>query len=356
MTIPAIVYFTIFLRDAIKTRQTIFAYLALLFGIYLLQHVAKVQQFYLSAEWEAVLFFVVTQIAFIFIVLCLSIIMDMFEKNTPYSGKQTALTILAAIAVGGLLVNPTLIITPMEGTFLVRVDPEGVGRAIQEVFLLVTGIVILVTLFRSYQNAIAFKQKSLLRGMFWGTFIALFIGSILPGLMEFGSTHGFFTWDLLHVPLFEGIFQDLGILLLGAAIMRVSKNPWLLQRQQVYFILVLSRDGVDLYSKVFNPEITPTDLTLFSGGFSAVTSLFQEVTKTSTQVKSIVLEENELRLINREHFICAMLVDNSTQASEVAHQKFTNEFEALYGQVAKDYDGNAAIFEAADRIAEKYFD
>ncbi len=356
MALPAIVFFIIFVRDAIKTKQTIFGYLALLFGIYLLQHAVKVQQFFLINPSDAGLFFGITQVSFIFIVLSLSIVVDMFEKNTPYSGKQTALTILAAIAVGGLLINPTLITTPTEGTFLLQVDPGGLARASQEIFLLVAGVVILVTLFQSYQNATAFKQKSLVRGMFWGTFISLFLGSILPGMMEFGAVHGLFTWDLVHIPLFEGIFQDLGILVLGAAIMRVSKNPWLLQRQQVYFILVLSRDGVDLYSKVFNPEITPTDLTLFSGGFSAVTSLFQEVTKTSTQVKSIVLEENELRLINREHFVCAMLVDYSTQASEVAHQKFTNEFEALYGRVAKDYDGNAAIFEAAERIAEKYFD
>ncbi len=356
MAIPAVVFFIIFVRDAIKTRQTIFGYLALLFSLYLLQHVFKIQQFFLVIEWDAEFFFMISQVLFIFIVLSLSLVVDMFEKNAPYSGKQTALTILATLAVGGLLINPSLLITPIEGTFTVQVDPHGLERAIQATFFLVAGLVILVTLFRSYQNATAFKQKSLVRGMFWGTFISLFVGSILPAVIEFGTVYGFFSLNLSQISLFEGLFQDFGILVVGAAIVRVSKNPWLLQRQQVYFLIVLSHEGVDLYSKVFNPEITPTDLTLFSGGFSAVTSLFQEVTKTSTQVKSIVLEDNELRLINREHFVCAMLVDYSTQASEVAHQKFTNEFEALYGQVAKDYDGNASIFEAADRIAEKYFD
>lgn len=356
MAIPAIVFFIIFVRDAIKTKQKIFGFLALLFGLYLLQHVVKVPQLFLATEEEAEVFFVISQALFLFIVLSLSLVVDMFEKNTPYSGKQTVLAILAAIAVGGMLLNPALISTPIEGTFLVRVDPHGLARIGQEVFLLVAGMVILVTLFQSYQNATAFKQKSLVRGMFWGTFISLVLGSILPGIVEFSATYGLFTADLLYIPIFEGVLQDLGILVLGAAIMRVSKNPWLLQRQQVYFILVLSHEGVDLYSKVFNPEISPTDLTLFSGGFSAVTSLFQEVTKTSTQVKSIVLEDNELRLINRDHFVCAMLVDYSTQASEVAHQKFTNEFEELYGKIAKEYDGDASVFEAADRIAEKYFD
>ncbi len=356
MAIPAVVFFIIFVRDAVKTKQKIFGFLALLFGLYLLQHVVKVPQFFVVTEWVAEMLFVISQTLFMFIVLSLSLVVDMFEKNTPYSGKQTMLTILAAIAIGGMLINPALISTPIEGTFIVRVDPHNLARAVQGIFLLVAGMVISVTLFQSYKNATAFKQKSLVRGMFWGTFISLIIGSIIPGMVEFAVTYALITADLLYIPLIEGVLQDLGMLVLGAAIMRVSKNPWLLQRQQVYFILVLSHEGVDLYSKVFNPEITPTDLTLLSGGFSAVTSLFQEVTKTSTQVKSIVLEDNELRLINRDHFVCAMLVDYSTQASEVAHQKFTNDFEALYGQIAKEYDGDASVFEAADRIAEKYFD
>jgi len=353
--IPAVAFLILFLREAIKTRQTMFGFLAILFGVFVFQHYFNIQQYFLTEEGLANLFFVSSQVCEISIILVFSIIVETFEKSTPYSGKQLIFTILAAMTMGGMFFNPALITQPAYGTFIARFDPNSFLSGWQATFLFIAFIWLIVTIYPSYRSAMAYRQKELVKSLFYGTIFTMLIGAVVPNIVEFGVTRGIIDFDVTYIGVFEGVFEDIGMLVVGAAFLRVSKNPWLLQRQEVYFILVLSEDGVDIYSKVFNPEITPTDITLFSGGFTAVTSLFQEVTKSDTQVKSIVLEESELRFIKREHFVCAMLVDHTTAAIEVAHMKFVKDFERMFGSMLEEHDGNVTWFSDADRLADLYF-
>ncbi len=103
--------------------------------------------------------------------------------------------------------------------------------------------------------------------------------------------------------LVQSIPQNIGILIIGIAFLRISKNPWLLQRQRVYFLVVYSHDGINLYSKIFSKEIISNDTVLLAGAFSAVTSLIGDCTKSAGNVKSILLEGKQLRIINQKRFI-----------------------------------------------------
>jgi hypothetical protein len=143
--------------------------------------------------------------------------------------------------------------------------------------------------------------------------------------------------------------------MVGWGFYRVSKHPWLLQRQQVHLLIVISNDGLDIFSKIFRPDITPDDVTLLTGGFSAVSSMFQEATKISGTLQAILFEGKELHLLRREFFTTAILVDYSTQASDVALLKFTSDFEAQFGENLSNFSGNVSQLEPAGAIADTYF-
>ena len=68
-----------------------------------------------------------------------------------------------------------------------------------------------------------------------------------------------------------------------------------------------------------------------------------------------MLEGKLLKIINRKSFICALLVEYLTPASEVAHEKFVEDFENEFHEVLENFSGEVTNFQAADKISEKYF-
>jgi cytochrome c oxidase subunit IV len=332
-----------------------FGYLALLFGVYIIQQLFAIQQYFITSASNAGTNFVITQGLQTLSIFLLAIVVEMFAKNTPYTGKQMFFAMLAAATIGGMALTPDLVVTPIEGTFLVNFASNSPETMLQGIFALIVGFWLLFALFRSRLHAKAELQKSLIKGMFFGTLIMVFVGSTLTSVVDYFATRAIFRFDITTVSVIGNVLQDLGMIVIGIAFIRISRNPWLLQQQQVYFILVISKEGLDIFSRTFRPEISPNDLTLFSGGFSAVSSMFKEVTKSESVVKSIMFEGKELRLINRKNFICALLVDYSTQASELAQLKFANDFEELFGEDLQNPSGNVTEFSLADQLAELYF-
>ncbi len=355
--IPSLIFCIAFVRDIKKTHQKMFAYLTALFFVYLLQHALAIMQYFIGTGQAAQVNFVTSQCLQILIILIFSLIIEMFENNTPYTGKQMAFAILAAITVGAMMGSPELITTALGNTFLVQFKGNATERIFQALFSVIAGFWLLFTIYVNYVKAKVQKQRSLLKALLWGAVITILVGSAFPGIIAYMTTQGMFHFDVTLVTAFWGVFQDIGIIIVGIAFMRISQDPWLLQRQQVYFVLVLTHEGLDIYSKAFRPEISPTDMTLFSGGFTAVTSMFREVTKETAEVKAILFKGRELRLLNREHFVCALLVDFSTQSSEIAHQKFANDFEAMFKEKLQDRSsGDVSAFAEADVLANFYFE
>ncbi len=149
--------------------------------------------------------------------------------------------------------------------------------------------------------------------------------------------------------------NNIGMFIIGLAFYRASKQPWLLQRQKVHLLLLYNKAGLDIFSKIFSEDITPEDVTLLTGGFTAVSSMFQEATKSGDKVQSIQFEGRTLRLLNREFFVSALLVDYTTQASELALQKFTEDFEKKFDNELRTFAGNVSKFEKARVIVDQYF-
>ncbi len=348
---PSIVLFIIFLRNFIKTRQRMFSYLTLLFITYLIKHFFQVGHFLKEFEETAELNFVLFQVFEMLISYILIFILEMFETDIYFSKRQMLLTILAFLTIGGMLINPGLVSYPLENRTIVSFPISII--IMQIIFNTVAGIWLIFMLDRSRKSAQSYKQKKLIKWLFAGLLFAVILPSFPIIFREQSeSIPPIFSTGMV---LLQNIFQNIGMLIIGIAFLRVSKSPWLLQRQKIHLLVVYAHGGVSLYSKVFSKELAFDDTLLLSGGFSAVTSMFEEVTKTPGKVKAILLEGKELRIINKETFLSALLVEYTTQASELAHEKFTEEFEKRFIYELNNFAGDVSIFKPAEEIAKQYF-
>lgn len=119
--------------------------------------------------------------------------------------------------------------------------------------------------------------------------------------------------------------------------------------------MIYSHDGLTLFSKTFSKEISSHNINLLAGAFSAVSSLIKDSTKSTGNVETIILEEKILKIINRDSFICTLLVEYSIQASEEAHKNFALDFENRFYQDLPNFEGEVSIFKKADNLVSKYF-
>ena len=329
-----------------------FGFLAILFSTYLIRTIFQVNKNLELSEGEIILFFIFFQIFNMLALYSLILVLEVFEKNIQFSWRQILMTILVFIAIGGMISNPDLESQPIEGLIFISFKPISFEFIFRMLFHFIAGILLVIALHRSIKSAWSLKQKNLIKWLTCGTIFTFFmplIPQIATGLLRQVSID-----FLMITSLIQELFQNFGMIIIGVAFLRVSKNPWLLQRQKIHLLMVYSQSGLKLYSKAFIKELTSDDLLLLAGGFSAVTSLLKEATKTTGQVKAILLEGKELRIINRENFICVLLVEFTTQASELAHEKFTLEFEQKYKEELKNFNGEVSLFNSAEALATQY--
>ena len=328
-------------------------YLACLFLTYLINHFFQTGYLLSEIQEVAELSFIMSQVFEMLTFYILVIVFEMFDKNIQFSRRQTIISLLIFVAIGGLLTQPDLNVETVGNNYLIYHERYSVISICQLLFNFVASSWLTVMLYKSRKSAQSTKQKHLIVSLFFGLILAIFVPSF-PHIFREYMQH--LTKDqLIITTLIDRVTQNFGMLIIGIAFIRISKHPWLLQRQKVHLLLVFTREGIDLYSKTFSDKITQEDLTLLTGGFSAVSALFKEATDTSGEVKSIQLEDKELRLIAREEFICALLVDYSTQASELAHKNFTNDFEQKFSKELNNFKGLISVFEPAEEIALQYF-
>ncbi|MCP4763709.1 MAG: hypothetical protein GY870_18200, partial [archaeon] len=295
------------------------------------------------------------QLVEVIMLFSIIIVLIMFEKNNIFSIQQLILAILASLSIGGLITSPSLQSTSMLGGYLISFVRGSMTPILLVIFNTYINIILVMVLIKNRKEAKSKEQTKLVKGFSIGFFCSIFFGSFLVRFIEqFLVTSGFQELSMTLL-LFKGIILNLGMIIIGLAFLRVSKSPWLLQNQKVHLLLVYSIDGIAMYMKSFRDDLKDEDLLLLSGAFSAVTSLFQEATKTTGTIQAIKLEGKELRIIEREHFLCAILVEYSTQASEVAHENFVNEFEKKYNDELKNFEGEVSGFTGANIITSKYF-
>ncbi len=305
----------------------------------------------ISTELDIIIFFfLISEIFNILTIYSLILLLEFFEKNIQFSRTQTIMTMLIFTLIGLILSNPDVNINITGDIYVDSFYYDSLIIYLEMIFYLIAGFWIIIILYRSKIAAKSPKQKKLIINVILGVFFANYIPFLFI-LYEFSELESIFI--LLTTIIF--ISQNLGIIFIGFAFLQIRKYPWLMQKQKVFLLLIYNQHRINLFHKIYSKEINLGDSSLLAGGFTAVTSLIQEATKSESKVKSILLEEKELKIINREDFTCALIVEYSTQASELAHMNFTIDFEKKFLKELKDFDGEVSIFESSEEIALKYF-
>ncbi len=353
LIISTIALFILFLFRYIKTHQKMLGYLAVLFFFYLINNILRLAQFFASNQESVKFYFIMAEISGLIMLYSLILLFEIFYRNTQFSNRQTITTISLFTVIGALISNPELEVVPISWGYLVNFQRFSIIMILELVFHIIAVAFLLIILINSRKSAWVQKQKKLITWLLIGSLIGVLLPT-LPNVIiteEVSSNQSGFIME--H--LFRSIPQSIGILIVGISFLKASKNPWLLQRQKVYFLVVYSNSGLLLYSKTFSKEITADDTFLLAGAFSAVASLISGCTKSTGSVKSILLEGKQLRVINREMFVCALLVEYSTQASEWAHERFSFEFEKKFHTNLSNFDGEISVFNSAEDIIKQYF-
>ncbi|HMF30721.1 MAG TPA: hypothetical protein VKK79_04870 [Candidatus Lokiarchaeia archaeon] len=329
--------------------------MSLMFGTGVLGQIFAFFQFGAPSQQFAQQAFAISSILQVLAIFAYLLVLEVFEKNNPISGRITFFSAFVAVIIYATIHETGFYVENVNNNYIVSFQPDASVTFLQLVFGLLTGVWLVVTLYRSWKAAKVRAQKHLIAILVFGTILIRGVGDALPGFFNQLAT-GAIPQDILVVlTAIAEFFESIGMWLIGWGIFRVSKHPWLIQRQKVHLLLVINNDGLDLYSKTFSSDITQSEVTLLTGGVSAVSALFQEATKSPSQVQAVLFEGKELRILRRERFACAILVDYSTTASEAALLKFTEKFEEMFQDKISDFGGNVSQFRAADAIAEEYF-
>lgn len=347
--LPVVILFLWFCRAAVETRQKMFAYVAFLFATSLASHLFSIMSNFAPEQAAAEALYVVSTVVGMVALYDLILVLEMFEENKAFSWTQMGFTVLLALVVGSILTEPGVVSTELENGYLVTTEHGTALATFQLLFALAAAVRVGAFFVRSRKATRDPKQRHLVTWLFVGILLSQMVGSLLPVALRPTREVGY------SVASFGTIFNTIGLVIVGIAFLRVGKEPWLLQRQRAHFLLVYSREGLALYAKTFHEAIDANDMTLLTGGFSAVTSMFQETTKVVEPLEAILFRGRELRVIARERFLCALMVDYTTQASEKAHERFVQEFERRFHEALEAFDGNVNKFRAADEIAAKYF-
>jgi len=329
-----------------------FAYLTILFLTYLLRNIFQFGKIIFQNSELAVYSFILTEIFDMLVLYSLVVLLEVFERDVSFSKRQSIMTILVFMAIGGMLSTPTFEIDE-NNPFGISFGSGELIIAIQILFYIIAGIWLTIMLYRNHKNAWSIKQKKIIFWLALGVFFAIFFQFIAYIIIIITMFINPFVL-ILSIGTLPTV-RNLGIIFIGIAFLKASKEPWLLQRHRIHFLIVYSKDGIQLFSKVFNENLTSERTLLLAGGFSAITSIFKEATATTGSIKSILLEDKELRIINKPHFLCAILVDFSTHASEIAHKNFTEEFELEFKEDLEQFNGEVSKFSAAEEIVKNYF-
>jgi len=352
--LPVIGFFLYFHQKGLKTNYIMYRYLTFLFGASILNHFFSILSFFSLQSNIAIIFFLVAQLFDLIALLTVMVLLTVFQHHRAISGNQIILTSLIAGIMGIMTTEGGVEVLSSKSPWLIGFSTTTLIPVLVMIFSVIATINLIQVYRKSYKTVANTTQKDLLRLMFAGIIMSQLLGSFVPHLgftvfptiVEVGE---FFLF-----PLFAFV-KISGLILIGYAFYRVGKRPWLMQQQQNHFLLVYNTAGIALYTKPFRKEISEDDMSLFSGAFSAISTVIEETTKISESIKTIHFENKELHVFSREMFICILMVDYSTKASFQAQKEFTLEFEENFHRQLTHFTGDVTKFKEADKLARKYF-
>ena len=348
-------YLHYFIKAWRQTKERMFAYLIMVFLLYFFSPLIYAGMIFPLNENTARVFFIVHQITGAFSFLILILTLEVFENDTPFSYRQTILTFLLAIFIGALVTMQHLDYITFESSYLFYITPFSLTMIFNGLFRNIAGIWLALFLYRAYKSANSKDQKILIQLLIVGILLGQVFGGTLPfGLVEdeFGR---FPEISIVRIAAFVNLIQGVGMIIIGYAFKKVGKKPWIMQRQTPLFLMVFSNTGINLFEYSFSEEISEEDLTLFSGGFSAISSVFQEATKLPIEMTSIEFSGKNLEIRRRPTFNVVLMVEYPTSATSYALNQFVEKFEQRFAEKINKFAGQVDVFNSADELIKQYF-
>jgi hypothetical protein len=193
-------------------------------------------------------------------------------------------------------------------------------------------------------------QKRIITYLFLGIIMTIFMGSFLPTILEFILTGN----NMMRMNNFS-VFRTIGLILVGMGYSKVGEKTWLLQRQKNQFLIVYNKAGLPLYQRSFDDTISEENMSLFSGAFSAITTMFQQTANISEPIEAIQFHGKILKVITTDKFYCMLMTDYLSPVSVQALQKFSDVFASKFELLLNDMTGECVALEPANQISDTYF-
>ncbi len=274
-------FFIYFVRYYIKTKQKILKYLLFYLASHILANFFGYFKLILSNNDIALIFHIISEILDMTTLFALIMLLEVFEKNTQFTVKQTIMSMFIFAMIGGLISRPPVINESFQAYHLFTYSKSPIA-IIMACFYFLTFVLLVFMLYRSIKEAWSRKQKTFMSRLIVGILLSLSV-AIVPFTIEFTDPSSY-TNVFINFAILTIFIQHIGVYINCYAFLEVSKNPWLLQRQKIHLIMVFNKSGIELFNKSFYRKFDQEESGLIAGVFSVINSLVQETTKTSEEL------------------------------------------------------------------------
>jgi len=178
-------------------------------------------------------------------------------------------------------------------------------------------------------------------------------------LYYFGVTIGS-SWTVFPlevgymVKLSSHLIFLMGVIFFTITILSIPSSTEIGWEEKLRHLYVITQNGLCAYEYKFREEIT-IDSDLLTSGLSGVVTLVQEMTKSEKRLKIIKQEKNNIFLEYGEFVTIVLIAKEELRIIYDKIAEFLHEFEEIFSENLRNWDGNVDIFKIADILIKKLF-
>ena len=126
-------------------------------------------------------------------------------------------------------------------------------------------------------------------------------------------------------------------------------------RRKVEHVLVLSREGLPLFSQSFQERELVSDEILAGGFIIGIKGIINDITQAPSELKVIKHKTYCIMLEEGTHVILAVLALEELKTIRSKMIDFTADFEEFFEDFLVDWTGNTQVFKPAKKLLKKHF-
>jgi hypothetical protein len=152
------------------------------------------------------------------------------------------------------------------------------------------------------------------------------------------------------------ILSIIGVTLIGFGFSAFSTFSDIRWKEKLREILVISNDGISLYSYSFEQRSPVDDTDLIAGGFSGIQAMLSEIVKTSESLQLIDYKNVKIMLEQREDVIFILILKEESTFIQYKLKLFSEEFQDFFKDILQSWSGRVDLFQPTRTIIERIFE